>query len=118
MNVDNVTAQVIAIASSPLLADDWVSATGWGLTGPTGTLSNILRRSNLQISKGGRGEKIFTKVSKNLKGEFVDTCSGDSGGPLLKWCDERDGYEIHGTVHGKGYDCYDDKVNGTGCQNM
>ena len=57
-------AQVVQVSFQPLEAGDFVTTAGWGLFGPTGHLSNVLRRTELEVSVGGKGERVKTKVGK------------------------------------------------------
>ena len=110
-------AQVIVVASLPLKSGDLVTTAGWGLFGPTGHLSNVLRRTDLEVSVGGAEEIVKTKVGRSRSGIPVDACSGDSGGPLLKWSDTLDAFVLHATLNGGGYDCVLNSTNGDGVWN-
>ena len=57
-------AQVVQVSSQPLEAGEFVTTAGWGLFGPTGHLSNVLRRTELEVSVGGKGERVKTKVGR------------------------------------------------------
>lgn len=107
-------AQVVVVSSLPLEEGDLVTTAGWGLFGPTGHLSNVLRRTDLEVSVGGPNEIVKTKVGRTISGIPVDTCSGDSGGPLLKWSDVVDAFVLHATLNGGGYDCILNTTNGEG----
>ena len=98
-------AQVIAVSPEPLRPGDVVTTAGWGLSGITAHLSNVLRRTDLEVSKGGEGDIINTKVGLTSKGVPIDTCEGDSGGPLLKWSDLEVAFVLHATLLGGGYNC-------------
>jgi len=110
-------AQVVVVSSEPLESGDLVTTAGWGLFGPTGHLSNVLRRTDLEVSVGGEEEIVKTKVSISRAGIPVDTCSGDSGGPLLKWSDTFDAFVLHATLNGGGYDCILNTTDGDGVWN-
>ena len=106
-------AQVITVSPEPLRPGDLVTTAGWGLFGPTGHLSNVLRRTELEVSKGGNGNIIRTKVGLSSKGVPIDTCEGDSGGPLIKWSDSQDAFVLHATLYGGGYNCRKRQPNTT-----
>ena len=110
-------AQVVVVSSQPLKAGDLVTTAGWGLFGPTGHLSNVLRRTDLEVSVAGEDEIVKTKVGRTIAGIPVDTCSGDSGGPLLKWSDTLDAFALHATLLGGGYDCLLNNTDGDGVWN-
>ena len=110
-------AQVVVVSSLPLESGDLVTTAGWGLFGPTGHLSNVLRRTDLEVSVGGEEEIVKTKVGRSRSGIPVDTCSGDSGGPLLKWSDVFDAFVLHATLNGGGYDCILNTTDGDGVWN-
>lgn len=54
---------------------------------------------------------VFTGVT-NERGELVDTCEGDSGGPLLIYREGR--WELVGTLQGGGFDCADNSTSRDG----
>ena len=110
-------AQVVVVSSEPLEAGDLVTTAGWGLFGPTGHLSNVLRRTELEVSVGGEEEIVKTKDGKTRSGIPIDPCSGDSGGPLLKWSDFHDAFAMYATLNGGGYDCVLNSTNGDGVWN-
>ena len=110
-------AQRIKVSSMPLKSGDIVTTAGWGLFGPTGRLSNVLRRTGLEVSVGGEGEIVKTKVGRSKSGTPIDPCEGDSGGPLLKWSDDLGTYVLHATLNGGGYDCFHDSTDGDGIWN-
>ena len=110
-------AQVVDVSSMPLQTGDDVTTAGWGLFGPTGHLSNVLRRTDLEVSVGGKEEIVKTKVGRTSSGIPVDTCSGDSGGPLLKWSEDLDTFVLHATLNGGGYDCLLNTTDGDGIWN-
>merc|ERR1712192_44636 len=58
-----------------------------------------------------------TKVGRTRSGIPVDACSGDSGGPLLKWSDNFDAFVLHATLNGGGYDCVLNTTDGDGVWN-
>ena len=61
------------------------------------------------------GGFTYTKVGRTQLGIPVDTCAGDSGGPLLAW---RDGaWLLYATLQGGGYNCEKDKTSGDGVWN-
>ena len=110
-------AQLVVVSSQPLETGDLVTTAGWGLYGPTGHLSNVLRRTELEVSVGGREEFVKTKVGKNKSGFPVDPCEGDSGGPLLKWSDSFEAFVLYATLNGRGYDCFLNSTDGDGFWN-
>ena len=110
-------AQVVAVSPLPLETGDAVTTAGWGLFGPTGHLSNVLRRTDLEVSVGGEEEIVKTKVGRTSSGIPIDTCSGDSGGPLLKWSEDLDDFVLHATLNGGGYDCLLNVTDGDGIWN-
>ena len=115
--IDNKTSKVIRVSTEELEAGDVVMTAGWGLTGAQGGLSKVLVYTNLEVSKGGSDVFVNTKVKITKAGVPVDPCEGDSGGPLLKYHEDSDGYErveIHATLHGGGYDCVQNKTSGEG----
>ena len=110
-------AQLVVVASDTLKSGDLVTTAGWGLYGPTGHLSNVLRRSDLVVSVGGENEIVKTEIGETKSGIPIDTCAGDSGGPLLKWSDDLYAFTLHATLKGGGYDCIFDSTNGDGIWN-
>ena len=110
-------AQTIVVSLAPLRSGDWVTTAGWGFFGPTGRLSNVLRRTDLEVSVGGEGEIVKTKVGQTRSGTPIDPCEGDSGGPLLKWDDVLDTFVLHATLNGGGYDCFHNSSDGDGIWN-
>ena len=110
-------AQVVEVSSEPLEAGDIVTTAGWGLFGPTGHLSNVLRRTDLEVSVGGEGELVKTKVGRTRSGIPVDPCEGDSGGPLLKWSEALANFALYATLKGGGFDCVFNATNGDGVWN-
>jgi hypothetical protein len=108
-------AQVIPVSPVALQPGDIVTTAGWGFTGPNTQLSNVLvRTDDLEVSVGGGNETIKTKVGLTRDGTPVDPCSGDSGGPLVSWSDAKQGFVLHATLEGAGYDCRLDTTNGDG----
>ena len=77
----------------------------------------MLRRTELEVSVGGEGEIVETKVGRSITGISIDACSGDSGGPLLKWSDALDTFVLHATLNGGGYDCILNTTDGDGVWN-
>ena len=61
-------AQVVVVSSKPLESGDIVTTAGWGLFGPTGHLSNVLRRTELEVSVGGEEETVKTNVGRTRSG--------------------------------------------------
>ena len=110
-------AQTIVVSSAPLTSGDLATTAGWGLFGPSGRLSNVLRRADLEVSVGGKGEIVKTKVGRSKLGTPIDPCQGDSGGPLLKWSDALDTFVLHATLNGGGYDCIHNSTDGDGIWN-
>ena len=110
-------AQVVKVSSEPLEAGEIVTTAGWGLFGPTGHLSNVLRHTDLEVSVGGEEEMVKTKVGRTRLGIPVDPCEGDSGGPLLKWSEDLDDFALHATLNGGGYDCLLNSTDGDGLWN-
>ena len=98
-------AQIIGVSSQALSPGDKVTTAGWGLFGPTGRISNVLRRTELEVKVGGEQEIVRTKVGVSKSGTPIDPCQGDSGGPLLKWSDALDDFVLYATLNGGGYDC-------------
>ena len=98
-------AQIIGVSSQALRAGDVVTSAGWGLFGPAGRISNVLRRTELEVKVGGEQEIVKTKVGISKSGTPIDPCQGDSGGPLLKWSDAVDNFVLYATLNGGGYDC-------------
>ena len=77
----------------------------------------MLRRTDLEVSVGGEGEIVKTKVGQTRSGTPIDPCEGDSGGPLLKWDDVLDTFVLHATLNGGGYDCFHNSSDGDGIWN-
>ena len=98
-------AKLIEISEEPLEPGEWTVTAGWGFTGRTGPLSNVLRRTELKVSVGGTAERIETEVGTTSTGEPIDPCGADSGGPLLKWSDLKDAFLLFATVFGGGFNC-------------
>jgi len=92
-----------------------VTAAGWGSftfwVDKKVRLSPELRKVNLTVSsKKYAHYKMFgTELRKNKKGEYMDPCAGDSGGPLMKMLAPGKAI-IVGTVSGTGYSCIKDRV--------
>ena len=74
----------------------------------------MLVTTELEVSQGGSGEMVLTKVGESRAGVPVDPCSGDSGGPLLKWSQVQEDFVLHATLYGGGYDCVDNRTDGDG----
>ena len=109
VNLDE-NAKLIEISEKPLEPGDLTITAGWGFTGRRGPLSNVLRRTELKVSVGGTAERIETEVGTTRTGQPIDTCGGDSGGPLLKWSSLKDAFLLFATVFGGGFNC---KTGGT-----
>jgi len=88
-------------------------AAGWGHTESIKKVTD-LREVNLTVDeKKYAHRKMFgTKLEKNADGEYMDPCSGDSGGPLMKMLGHRKAIVI-GTVYGDGYNCITGNVSNT-----
>ena len=112
--IDNKTSRVVHVSSEQLQAGNIVRTAGWGFTDSKGGLSNVLVTTELEVSQGGSEEEVLTKVKTTKSGAPVDPCDGDSGGPLLKWSEERTDFVIHATLLGGGYDCANNRIDGDG----
>ena len=81
-----------------------------------GPPTHLLGVGRGNLTSGG-GEIVKTKVGKSISGISIDACSGDSGGPLLKWSDALDTFVLHATLNGGGYDCILNTTDGDGVWN-
>ena len=115
--IDDITSRLVHISSEQLERGDIVRTAGWGFTDSKGGLSNVLVTTELEVSQGGSESLVETKVKRTKSGVPVDTCEGDSGGPLLKWSEERNDFVLHATLLGGGYDCVEDRSDGDGVWN-
>ena len=112
--IDDQTSRLVRVSSEQLQPGDLVRTAGWGFTSSTGGLSNVLVTTELEVSQGGSEEQVLTKVSTTKSGAPVDPCDGDSGGPLLKWSEDRNDFVLHATLLGGGYDCDENSFDGDG----
>ena len=124
----------VVLASRTTQPGDNVLTAGWGRTGYKQGPSKVLRKLDLKVTTVD-DLWVFTGVT-NDKGVLVDTCEGDSGGPLLSF---REGvWELVGTLQvvyrskvftrsciktlllidclfqGGGFDCADNSTSGDG----
>ncbi|KAI1296729.1 Serine protease 29 [Halotydeus destructor] len=107
---------LLKLAKDVVFSYDMV-VTGWGQTGETGPESNLLRKATVPILCNGVCTRAYCKLSDAgyaypkgmLDTQFCaggngrDSCSGDSGGPMV-WLNSDDGkYYLFGAVSfGKG----------------
>jgi len=85
-------------------------AAGWGRFAKPDVSKNqspVLRKVTLEVSpKVYRNSFFFgTLLKNNSDGEWMDPCSGDSGGPLMHQNKQTKRWTLIGTVKGGGYDC-------------
>ena len=106
-------AQLVKVAKELLKVDDEVTALGWGIAFQQGQPAKLLSvRLNVSEVDPQLG-LTYTAVGYNRTP--VDTCAGDSGGPLLAW---RDGAWLqYATLRGGGYNCVTDRTLGDGAWN-
>ena len=71
----------VILASEEPMPGELVLTAGWGRTGYKEGPSKQLRRLELEVTSVD-DLWVFTGVT-NSRGQLVDTCEGDSGGPLL-----------------------------------
>merc|ERR1712215_137941 len=91
-------------------------AAGWGRFAKPDVNENssrVLRKVTLEVSpKVYRHSFVFgTLLKNNSDGEWMDPCSGDSGGPLMHQNKKTKRWTLIGTVIGGGYNCGKDEVN-------
>jgi len=92
-------------------------AAGWGQTHLQSAQSDDLKKVTLQVLPYLSGYNyIRTTVEKNANNEYMDPCSGDSGGPLM-YHNLSSGWVLIGTLTGAGYDCRTGGVHGDGLWN-
>ena len=84
----------VALASQGPQPGERVLTAGWGRTGYKEGPSKQLRRLDLKVTSVD-DLWVLTGVT-NERGELVDTCEGDSGGPLLIYREGR--WELVGTL--------------------
>ena len=84
----------VALASQGPQPGESVLTAGWGRTGYKQGPSKQLRRLDLKVTSVD-DLWVLTGVT-NERGELVDTCEGDSGGPLLIYREGR--WELVGTL--------------------
>ena len=108
-------AMVVKVSNERLNRGDIVTTVGWGLAFQSGQPDELLK-AELTVSDVDRaGGLTYTKVGRTQLGIPVDTCAGDSGGPLLAWRD--DAWVLYATLQGGGYNCEKDKTSGDGVWN-
>jgi len=84
---------------------------GWGVLGSTGESPTLLQKVTLPIVANDVAEPFYGVVTENMlfagyDSAGINTCSGDSGGPLLVPDDEDDYYLAGITSFGRGdVDC-------------
>ena len=110
-------AQIVKVANETLKVGDAVTALGWGIPfQPRAGLPEKLLSVRLNVSKVYAREGLtYTAVGKTKQGIPVDTCAGDSGGPLLAW--REDAWRLYATLQGGGYNCETDRTVGDGVWN-
>merc|ERR1712215_15907 len=91
-------------------------AAGWGKFAKPDVSKNqspVLRKVTLEVSPKVHSHSFVfgTLLKNNSDGEWMDPCSGDSGGPLMHKNKQTKRWTLIGTVMGGGYDCEHDKVN-------
>ena len=108
-------AQVVKMANETLKVGDEVTVLGWGLAfqdiQPDKLVSARLNVSDVDLELG----LTFTAVRRNEFNITVDTCAGDSGGPLLAW--RENAWLLYATLQGGGYNCATDRTVGDGAWN-
>ncbi|XP_040277176.1 granzyme A-like [Bufo bufo] len=94
----NVAVIAIPKREEKIAAKKICSVAGWGLTDSRkNTQSNVLREANLEIVDNETCKKAYSKIQQlifssmmcagPLKNRNDDSCTGDSGGPLI--CDKK-----------------------------
>ncbi|KAL7646383.1 UNVERIFIED_CONTAM: hypothetical protein RMT77_003296 [Armadillidium vulgare] len=94
--------------SEPLYEDTSAIVSGWGVEKEKGTLANILRKINIEISENlSCSVAIPNKFKKEIMmcslSENQQSCQGDSGGPLMIKNDEERYVQIG--IVSFGFDC-------------
>jgi len=76
--------------------------------------SPVLREVKLNVStEKYKNKNIFGTVVERRPGDnqYMDPCSGDSGGPLMFYDKPTSRYVLIGTLYGGGYNCESNTVN-------
>ena len=114
----------VSLSSREPAEGELVLTAGWGRTGYKEGPSKQLRRLELEVNSL-EDLWVYTGVV-NSRGELVDTCEGDSGGPLLVQRGTQ--WHLVGTlkvahfskstfpmnIQGGGFDCADNSTSGDG----